>query len=141
MAPPQATTADAIALSARHITDVLDCAAVVAYTATGSTALRVARERPRCGVVGLTPVTETARRLTLVWGVQKRGHRGRANVEEMVEKAEAAVRKLGAVEIGDRVVVIAGIPFGRAGKTNTIRIFRRGIAIRLWFTACVLLNQ
>jgi pyruvate kinase len=124
MAPPQATTADAIALSARHITDVLDCAAVVAYTATGSTALRVARERPRCGVVGLTPVTETARRLTLVWGVRSVVTDDVANVEEMVAKAEEAVRKLGAVEIGDRVVVIAGIPFGRAGKTNTIRIFR-----------------
>ncbi len=124
MAPPQATTADAIALSARHITDVLDCAAVVAYTATGSTALRVARERPRCGVVGLTPITETARRLTLVWGVRSVVTEDVSNVEEMVAKAEAAVRKLGAVEIGDRVVVIAGIPFGRAGKTNTIRIFR-----------------
>jgi pyruvate kinase len=124
MAPPQATTADAIALSARHIADVLGCAAVVAYTATGSTALRVARERPRCGVVGLTPITETARRLTLVWGVRSVVTEDVANVEEMVEKAEQAVRKLGAVETGDRVVVIAGIPFGRAGKTNTIRIFR-----------------
>ncbi len=124
MAPPQATTADAIALSARHITDVLDCAAVVAFTATGSTALRVARERPRCGVVGLTPITETARRLTLVWGVKSVVTDDVSNVEEMIEKADAAVRKLGAVEVGDRVVVIAGIPFGRAGKTNTIRIFR-----------------
>jgi pyruvate kinase len=124
MAPPQATTADAIALSARHITDVLDCAAVVAYTATGSTALRVARERPRCGVVGLTPVTETARRLTLVWGVRSVVTPDVHNVEEMVQNADATVRKLGVVEIGDRVVVIAGIPFGRAGKTNTIRIFR-----------------
>jgi pyruvate kinase len=124
MAPPQSTTADAIALSARHITDVLDCAAVVAYTATGSTALRVARERPRCGVVGLTPVTETARRLTLVWGVRSVVTPDVHNVEEMVQNADATVRKLGVVEIGDRVVVIAGIPFGRAGKTNTIRIFR-----------------
>lgn len=124
MTPPQATTADAIALSARHITDVLDCAAVVAYTATGSTALRVARERPRCGVIGLTPILETARRLALVWGVRSVVTEDVANVEEMVGKAEEAVRKLGVVDTGDRVVVIAGIPFGRAGKTNTIRIFR-----------------
>ncbi len=124
MAPPQATTADAIALSARHITDVLDCAAVVAYTATGSTALRVARERPRCGVVGLTPVTETARRMTLVWGVRSVVSPDVSNVEEMVASADEAVRKLGIVEVGDRVIVIAGIPFGRAGKTNTLRVFR-----------------
>jgi pyruvate kinase len=124
MTPPQDTTADAIALSARHITDVLDCASVVAFTATGSTALRVARERPRCGVIGLTPVLATARRLCLVWGVRSVIVDEVANVEEMVEKADAAVRKLGAAGPGDRIVIIAGIPFGRAGKTNTIRVFR-----------------
>jgi pyruvate kinase len=124
MTPPQATTADAISLSARHITDVLDCAAVCAYTATGSTALRVARERPRCGVIGLTPILETARRLALVWGVRSVVTDDVSNVEEMVSKADAAVRELGAAGAGDRVVVIAGIPFGRAGKTNTLRVLR-----------------
>jgi pyruvate kinase len=124
MAPPQATTADAIALSARHISEVIGAAAVVAYTATGSTAYRVARERPRCGVIGLTPFVATARKLALVWGVRTMVTEDVQNVEEMVDKADAAVRALGVAEIGDRVAVIAGIPFGRAGKTNTIRIFR-----------------
>ncbi|HVZ98730.1 MAG TPA: pyruvate kinase [Caulobacterales bacterium] len=123
MTPPQPTTADAIALSARHMADVIDAATVVAYTATGSTALRVARERPHCGVIGLTPVVETARRLALVWGVRSVVTDDVESVEDMVGKADAAVRKLG-VGVGDRVVVIAGIPFGRAGKTNTIRVFR-----------------
>ena len=124
MTPPQDTTADAIALSARHIADVIGCAAVVAYTATGSTALRVARERPRCGVVGLTPVLNTARRLALVWGVRSRVTEDVTSVEDMVEKADAAVRELGVAGPDDRVAIIAGIPFGRAGKTNTIRVLR-----------------
>jgi pyruvate kinase len=124
MTPPQATTADAIALSARHIADVIGCAALVAYTATGSSAIRVARERPRCGVIGLTPFINTARKLSLVWGVRSVVTEDVNNVEEMVDKADAAVRKLGVAEIGDRVAVIAGIPFGRAGKTNTIRVLR-----------------
>jgi pyruvate kinase len=124
MTPPQATTADAIALSARHIADTIGCAAIVAYTATGSTALRVARERPRCGVIGLTPVPATARRLSLVWGVRSMVTEDVSNVEEMVERANAAVRELQIAEVDDRVAVIAGIPFGRAGKTNMIRVFR-----------------
>lgn len=124
MTPPQATTADAIALSARHIADVIGCAALVAYTATGSSAIRVARERPRCGVIGLTPFVETARKLALVWGVRSMVTEDVENVEEMVSKADAAVRKLGVAEVGDRVAIIAGIPFGRAGKTNTIRVLR-----------------
>jgi pyruvate kinase len=124
MTPPQPTTADAIALSARHIADVIGCASVVAFTATGSTALRVARERPRCGVVGLTPILETARRLTLVWGVRARVTEDVTSVEDMVEKADAAVRALGVAGPDDRVAIIAGIPFGRAGKTNMIRVLR-----------------
>jgi pyruvate kinase len=124
MTPPQATTADAIALSARHIADVIGCAALVAFTATGSTAIRVARERPRCGVIGLTPVLQTARRLSLVWGVRSMVTEDVENVEDMVTKADVAVRTLGVAEAGDRVAIIAGIPFGRAGKTNTIRVLR-----------------
>jgi pyruvate kinase len=124
MTPPQDTTADAIALSARHIADVIGCSSVVAFTATGSTAIRVARERPRCGVVGLTPILETARRLTLVWGVRARVVEDVTNVEDMVAKADEAVRALGVAGPDDRVAIIAGIPFGRAGKTNMIRVLR-----------------
>ncbi len=124
MTPPQATTADAIALSARHIADTIGCATIVAFTATGSTAIRVARERPRCGVIGLTPHQETARRLSLVWGVRSVVTEDVENVEDMVTKADAAVRALGLAEAGDRVAIIAGIPFGRAGKTNMIRVLR-----------------
>ena len=124
MTPPQDTTADAIALSARHIADVIGCKTIVAYTATGSSAIRVARERPRSGVIGLTPFLETARKLALVWGVRSVVTEDVHNVEEMVDKADAAVRKLGIAEVGDRVAIIAGIPFGRAGKTNTIRVLR-----------------
>ncbi len=124
MTRPEATTADAIALSARHMADTLDLAAIVAFTATGSTALRIARERPRCGVVGLTPILATARRMALVWGVRAVVTEDVSSTEEMVSKANGAVRALDVAKVDDRVAVIAGIPFGRPGKTNTIRIFR-----------------
>ncbi|MBI1252408.1 MAG: pyruvate kinase [Alphaproteobacteria bacterium] len=124
MTRPEPTTADAIALSAREIADVLDAAAVVAYTATGSTAQRLSRERPRCGVLGLTPNESTARRLCLSWGVRSMVTEDATSMEDMVEKAEAAVRSTGAAKPDDRVVITAGIPFGRPGKTNTIRISR-----------------
>lgn len=124
MTRPEATTADAIALSARHMADTLDLAAIVAFTATGSTALRIARERPRCGVVGLTPILATARRMALVWGVRAVVTEDVSSTEEMVSKANDAVRALDVAKADDRVAVIAGIPFGRPGKTNTIRIFR-----------------
>lgn len=123
-ARPEQTTADAIAQSARAMAEVLDAAKVVAYTATGSTALRLSRERVQCGVVGMTPLKETARRLCLAWGVRSVVTADAESTEDMVTKAEACVRALGVAKAGDRVVITAGVPFGRPGKTNMIRIVR-----------------
>jgi pyruvate kinase len=124
MARPQPTTADAISIAAREMSEVLGAASVVAYTSTGSTALRIARERPRCGILGMTPHAATARRLCLVWGVRSVVTEDATSMEDMVEKAEAMVRGLGVAKDDDRVVITAGIPFGRPGKTNMIRILR-----------------
>ncbi len=124
IARPEPTASDAIALSARHIAHVLECAAVIGYTTTGSTALRLARERPRCGVVGMTPRLETARRLCLAWGVRSVVTEDATSLEDMVANAEREVRALGLAAADDRIVVTAGIPFGRPGKTNTLRIVR-----------------
>ncbi|HWA22922.1 MAG TPA: pyruvate kinase [Caulobacterales bacterium] len=123
-ATPETTTADAISLSAREIAGVLNCATVAAYTSTGSTALRISRERPRCGVMGLSPLLSTARRLCLAWGVRSVVTPDATQLEDMVEAAVATARKLNVAKTGDRIVVVAGIPPGRAGKTNTIRIVR-----------------
>ena len=61
--------------------------AIVCYTATGSTALRVTRERPNLAIMGLTPVESTARRLSLVWGVQSVMTGDPATLSDMVTKA------------------------------------------------------
>jgi pyruvate kinase len=123
-ATPEPTTADAISLSAREIAGVLNCATVAAYTSTGSTALRISRERPRCGVLGLSPLLSTARRLCLAWGVRSVVTPDATQLEDMVDAAVATARKLDIAKTDDRIVVVAGIPPGRAGKTNTVRIVR-----------------
>ena len=67
---PQPTGADAIAQAASAVANTVRLGAIVCYTATGSTVLRVIRERPGIPVIGLTPIESTARRLSLAWGVQ-----------------------------------------------------------------------
>jgi hypothetical protein len=67
--PPLATAADAIAAAAHTVADTVKLAGIICYTATGSTALRVARERPGLPVIGLSPVVATGRRLAMAWGV------------------------------------------------------------------------
>lgn len=119
------TTADAITLSARRIAEVLDCKFAVAYTKTGSTARRLSRDRPHCAILAATPGAEVARRLALFWGVAPVYTDDISHFHEMIEKAEALSLEHGAVD-GDRIIILAGYPFGRPGKTNTLKISRIG---------------
>ena len=96
----------------------------MSYTATGSTAIRAARERPSVPVLGLTPNIDTARRLSLVWGVHCLQVRDPTSFNDMVELAfDAALTDSFAVK-NDRLVIMAGVPFGTAGATNVMRVAR-----------------
>ena len=66
---PEATGADAISAAARQIAETLNLAAICCYTASGTTAMRAARERPQTPIIALSPIDATARRLSLVWGL------------------------------------------------------------------------
>jgi pyruvate kinase len=121
-AEPEATGADAIADAARHIADTLDLAAVVCWTASGSTGLRVARERPRPPIVALSPNIATGRRLAVVWGVHCVVTEDAHDQDDMVERACRIAVKEGFANPGQRVIVVAGVPLGTPGTTNMLRI-------------------
>ena len=119
------TTADAITLSARRIAEVLDCKYAVAYTKTGSTARRLSRDRPHTPVIAATPDQTVARRLALFWGVRPVVTEDITHFHDMIEKADLLAKDHGGVD-GDRIIILAGYPFGRPGKTNTLKISRIG---------------
>lgn len=121
-AEPEATGADAIAKAAHEIADALNLKAITAWTSSGSTAFRIARERPNSTVIALTPNASTARRLTLVWGVHAVVTKDASDIDDMAFRAcKFAVRE-GYAALGDRIIVVAGVPFGTPGATNMVRI-------------------
>jgi pyruvate kinase len=119
---PEHTGADAIAAAARQIAETIDLKAIVAWTLSGSTAFRVARERPLTPILVMTPKLQTARRMTLVWGVHPVVGEDIHDVTEMAETGAGAALKEGFAKPGQRVILIAGVPFGTPGSTNMIRI-------------------
>ncbi|WP_127090630.1 pyruvate kinase [Aquabacter cavernae] len=121
-AEPEPTSADAIAAAARQIAETLDLGAIVCWTASGATALRVARERPRPLTIALTPNAATARRLCLVWGVHCIVTEDAHDVDDMVERASRNAVRDGFAKVGQRIIVVAGVPFGTPGATNMLRI-------------------
>ncbi len=120
--PPAASIPDAIGHAAHAVAGLLDVAAMVAYTSSGASALRIARERPRAPIIGMTPRRATARRLALVWGVRPVLCHDVMSVDEMTEVAvQTAVRQQIAGP-GQTLVIAAGVPFGASGTTNLLRI-------------------
>jgi pyruvate kinase len=121
---PEATSADAISAAARQVAHTLGAACIVAYTGSGSTTLRAARERPHAPILGLTPSLDTARRMALVWGVHPCVSEDAHNFADMVQKAQRAARREGLAAVNDLLVIMAGVPFGTPGATNILRVAR-----------------
>ena len=119
---PEHSAADAIAAAARQIGHTIGAAAIVAFTASGATALRVARERPEAPIIGFTPNDVTARRLAVVWGVHAVVSPDAHSLTEAVTRAVRAAATEGFAQAGQEIVVAAGVPFGHSGSTNTIRV-------------------
>ena len=121
-ATPEATGADAIAEATRDVADTLGAKVICAWTASGSTGLRIARERPRSRILALTPRPEIARRLAIVWGVHAVVSEDARDERDMTDRACRHAFIDGFAGIGERIIVVAGVPFGTPGSTNNLRI-------------------
>jgi pyruvate kinase len=119
---PEATVADAISAAARTIAETLKLPAIVCYTGSGSTGLRIARERPNMPILALTPVPATARRLALAWGTHCVLTEDAQSVDEMFSKAGEIACREGFAKTGDRILISAGVPIGTPGTTNMLRV-------------------
>jgi pyruvate kinase len=117
-------TSEAIALAACQAADAIDAAAIVAATDSGSTALRVSRFRPRRPVVAVTHKARTSRMLALIWGVVPVLVGEIADLDTLVARGVRAAVELGVARSGDQVVVTAGVPIGRPGSTNFLKVVR-----------------
>jgi len=121
---PRDTAADAISSSLRHVSTVIPLAATFTYTESGFSSFRAARERPEAAVIACTPNKETARRLALVWGVHAVINDVMHSIDDMVSTAIRTTLAEGYGEMGQIIAITAGMPFGRTGTTNMMRLTR-----------------
>jgi len=119
---PDPTSRDAISAAARQVAHTIKAAAIVTFTSSGSTTLRVARERPEQPILSVTSDIEVARQLALVWGAHSIMAKDVRSFTEMVQKAIDVTQSEDFASPGDRVVIAAGVPFGLSGTTNMLRV-------------------
>lgn len=120
--PPDATTSDALSHACMTIADTLPISAITVFTTSGSTARRVARERPGTPMLVLTPSVRTARKVGLLWGAHAVTTRDIHSFEEMVGKGKRMALRHGFGSAGSKLIILAGVPFGTPGSTNVLHV-------------------
>jgi len=120
--PVDDADADALVAAARRAAEAASTACLVAFTTTGQTALRLARERPLQPTLALTPHLATARRLALTWGVEARVTPEILDPEVLARVATNYAADLGLAEPNQRVLILAGLPMGSPGSANILRL-------------------
>jgi len=113
---------DALIAAATRAAETRSTACLVAYTNSGATARRVARERPNHPVLAITHDVRVARALGLVWGLEPRVAEQPRGIAAMTDEAAHMAADLGLASPGERVLIVAGPPKGAPGAANLLRI-------------------
>jgi len=116
------TTYHAVAESATSLAQHINAAAVVAFSASGATAVRLSRERPRLPIVMMTPRQDIRQRMNILWGINSILTEVYSSFDDALEGISRLMLENQMGMPGDQVIVVAGTPFGVVGTTNTIRV-------------------
>jgi pyruvate kinase len=122
--------ADVLVVAAAGAAKAGSTKCLVAFTTTGATARRLARERPLQPVLALSPDINAVRRLSLVWGVEPRVSAQPDSLEVVTTDASSKALELGLVAPGERLLVVAGTPFGAPGAANLLRLAHAPMPVR-----------
>lgn len=122
------TQGGAITHAASRVARAVDAKALVAFSQTGDTVRRLSRLHCPLPLLAFTPDEKTRSQLALSWGVDGHLVEFVHHTDEMFQQVDEAVLGLGAAQVGDLVVIVAGSPPGTPGSTNTLRVHRVGLA-------------
>jgi pyruvate kinase len=123
------TRAGVITKAAEEVAQRVDAKYVVAFTQSGDSARRLSRLRSAIPVLAFTPEARSRSQLSMSWGVEAFQTQSVEHTDEMVRQVDEELLRIGRVQEGDLVVIVAGSPPGIPGSTNALRVHRMGDAI------------
>ncbi|SDL56270.1 pyruvate kinase [Tessaracoccus oleiagri] len=118
------TTGGILAKAAAEVAERLGARYLVAFTKSGDTARRLSRLRSPIPMLVFSPEESTRQQLTLSWGIETVVTPHFLAQEEMVDSLDQYLRGHGLIEVGERVVILSGLPMGVPGKTNNLRVHK-----------------
>ena len=115
-----------ILLSVKDIAYNTDVKAIIVFSNSGRSAKLVSAMRPAAKIVTISPNINVSRQVSLLWGVQSINSRDANGWKDMMSISKELIKKLKFIKKEDFVVITAGLPFGKAGMTNMIRLYKVG---------------
>jgi len=116
------SVAEAISEAVCHAAGELKMKVIAVFTESGSTARLISRYRPGPAIIAFSPLAETRRRLSLLWGVVPRRIDYVGDIDVLASVAEKRLREEKLVSAGDIVGIVAGTPLGTKGTTNFMKL-------------------
>ena len=120
--PVEKSVYHAVARTSVGLAETVEAKVMVAFSSSGNTAVRIARERPTIPFLVMTPHLEVRRKLCLLWGTYTAASAYSDDFESAITEAICEIRKRGMAGTGQQVVIVAGMPFGIVGTTNSMRV-------------------
>ena len=115
-----------ILLSVKDIAYNEDVKAIIVFSNSGKSAKLVSAMRPAAKIITISPNINVSRQVSLLWGVQSVNSRDANGWKDMMSISKEIIKKLKFVKRDDFVVITAGLPFGKAGMTNMVRLYKVG---------------
>ena len=115
-----------ILLSVKDIAYNANVKAIIVFSNSGKSAKLVSAMRPAAKILTISPNINVSRQVSLLWGVQSINSRDANGWKDMMSISREIIKKLKFIKKNDFVVITAGLPFGKAGMTNMIRLYKVG---------------
>ena len=113
-----------ILLSVKDIAYNPDVKAIIVFSNSGKSAKLVSAMRPAAKIITISPNVNISRQVSLLWGVQSINSRDANGWKDMMSISKEIIKKLKSIKKNDFVVITAGLPFGKAGMTNMVRLYK-----------------
>ena len=115
-----------ILLSVKDIAYNTNVKAIIVFSNSGKSAKLVSAMRPAAKIVTISPNINVSRQVSLLWGVQSINSRDASGWKDMMSISKEIIKKLKFIKKNDFVIITAGLPFGKAGMTNMVRLYKVG---------------
>ncbi len=115
-----------ILLSVKEIAYNTNVKAIIVFSNSGKSAKLVSAMRPAAKILTISPNINVSRQVSLLWGVQSINSRDANGWKDMMSISKEIIKKSKFIKKNDYIIITAGLPFGKAGMTNMIRLYKVG---------------